>query len=759
MMCKHRALWGLLFAANFLLVTIQAGAQTYYYVRAGATSGAKTGADWSNAYTSLPSTLVRGAVYYVADGSYPSHAFRDAESGTTLITVRKATPADHGPGAGWSDSYGVGQAMFTAPFYFQKGYYLIDGAYRSGWTSGYGFKLNNNPAVTDTAVVFLGDTTPTTSKNVTIRYMEIEGSHSVNDAVNDSGVVFARGSHNCSISYCYIHNVGLCSFFMRGVTNSLIEHSFISRNDSSSALHAEGVSASEGVNNFTVRYNIWEDMEGTAFIATPSGNSYAGGNAIANWYIYGNVFRYSPGNAGLPSAQIRGGVGDGILAVFDIKVTGDLFFLNNTMVNVRDAAVCSSGCWTVADIEFGIGTTTTADRFYIKNNLWVNCTGLNALGSSGITDFQWKHNAYCGTTISDSDSNKQIISSNPLTDWANNNYRLTVNTAAGTPLPAPFDTDPDGRQRTTWSRGAYEFGGADTTAPTISAVSATSITTLAAIINWTTSESTTGSVQLGTTTSYGTTVAEANLTTTHAKAVTGLQSGTLYHYRIVATDSAGNSSTSGDYTFTTGTPDTTGPTVSVTAPSTGAVVSNTVTLTASATDSGSGMSNVIFLVDGSSVGTDSSSPFSVTWNSQSAANGSHTVTARATDAAGQPVHFQQRDGDGAESGPGHHSTDGEPDGPGGQCRGFQHSDVECHCQRHRRFRRGQRDLPGGRFVRGLGDHLALQHQLEQRVPGQRFAHGRRAGPGRRGQPDHDRQPHHHGAECHAEPDRGRLAVR
>ena len=78
-----------------LLLALALGAGTaeaaqVYCVRAGAT-GANTGADWNNAYTVLPATLVRGATYYVASGSYGAYTYDDAESGTTVITIKKAT--------------------------------------------------------------------------------------------------------------------------------------------------------------------------------------------------------------------------------------------------------------------------------------------------------------------------------------------------------------------------------------------------------------------------------------------------------------------------------------------------------------------------------------------------------------------------------------------------------------------------------------------------------------------------------------------
>jgi hypothetical protein len=96
---------------------------------------------------------------------------------------------------------------------------------------------------------------------------------------------------------------------------------------------------------------------------------------------------------------------------------------------------------------------------------------------------------------------------------------------------------------------------------------------------------------------------------------------TIHIYRIA--NNAGGSS------------DTTPPTVSTTAPTAGSTVSgSSVALSANASDN-VGVSGVQFKVDGSNVGSqDTTSPYSVTWNSTGVANGSHTITAVASDAAG-----------------------------------------------------------------------------------------------------------------------------
>lgn len=78
------------------------------------------------------------------------------------------------------------------------------------------------------------------------------------------------------------------------------------------------------------------------------------------------------------------------------------------------------------------------------------------------------------------------------------------------------------------------------------------------------------------------------------------------------------------------------PTVSLTAPAANATVSGTVTLTADASASATyslTVSSVNFEVDGASVGTAMSSPFTVMWDSTKVANGNHTLTAIVTDSA------------------------------------------------------------------------------------------------------------------------------
>lgn len=79
--------------------------------------------------------------------------------------------------------------------------------------------------------------------------------------------------------------------------------------------------------------------------------------------------------------------------------------------------------------------------------------------------------------------------------------------------------------------------------------------------------------------------------------------------------------------------DGTPPTATITAPANGAGVSGTVNVAATANDN-VGVDRVEFLLDGALLGSDATAPYAYAWNSATATNGSHVLTARAVDLAG-----------------------------------------------------------------------------------------------------------------------------
>ena len=80
-------------------------------------------------------------------------------------------------------------------------------------------------------------------------------------------------------------------------------------------------------------------------------------------------------------------------------------------------------------------------------------------------------------------------------------------------------------------------------------------------------------------------------------------------------------------------PDATPPTVAVSSPAGGATLASQVTVEASAQDD-TAVTAVDVAIDGSVVGTDTTAPYAVVWDTLFAANGPHTITAVAHDAIG-----------------------------------------------------------------------------------------------------------------------------
>ena len=116
----------------------------------------------------------------------------------------------------------------------------------------------------------------------------------------------------------------------------------------------------------------------------------------------------------------------------------------------------------------------------------------------------------------------------------------------------------------------------------------------------------------------------------------GLAGGT-YYYRVKAEDAAGNLSPASNEASATATTDTTPPTVSITAPSAGTTVSGSISVSANASDD-VGVAGVQFKLDGANLGAeDTTSPYSITWDTSTAANGSHTITAVARDTSNNPT--------------------------------------------------------------------------------------------------------------------------
>jgi hypothetical protein len=112
-----------------------------------------------------------------------------------------------------------------------------------------------------------------------------------------------------------------------------------------------------------------------------------------------------------------------------------------------------------------------------------------------------------------------------------------------------------------------------------------------------------------------------------------LSPSTLYHFTIASQTSAGETVSSSDFTFVTGSQ----LSVAITAPTTGATTAGTVSVSAVASGT-SGVAGVQFLLDGNKVGSEAlAAPFVMAWNTTAVADGTHTLSAIARDATGNSV--------------------------------------------------------------------------------------------------------------------------
>ena len=208
-----------------------------------------------------------------------------------------------------------------------------------------------------------------------------------------------------------------------------------------------------------------------------------------------------------------------------------------------------------------------------------------------------------------------------LAPSATYNYRIRAVDAAG--------------NQTISSNGTFTTAaGADTVAPSMpTGLTTTPISTTQINLSWNASTDNVGVTGYRVFRDGGSTPIATVTTTSYSDS--GLTASTTYQYTVVAIDAAGNASgPSVAASATTPAPDTTLPTATITSPTGTSPLSGTVTITATAADN-VGVAGVVFLVDGIALGNeDTTSPYSSTWDTTAAANGTHTLLARARDTAG-----------------------------------------------------------------------------------------------------------------------------
>ena len=274
------------------------------------------------------------------------------------------------------------------------------------------------------------------------------------------------------------------------------------------------------------------------------------------------------------------------------------YFANNARSEVYDKAYTNR-------IEFDLdpigGTMTTGAASYSLDG--INFTPLTVSGTNGI----YTANVPSGLAVG-----SIITLKIQGTDNSNNSLSYTFQLPVGG-APPPPDTTPPTVSITSPPSGTPPYTSAQTVTITATATDDVGVTRV---------DFYDGQTQKGTddTPPY-------NYNWSFTSADNGTHSWTAKAY-----DAAGNVGTSSALPLTVAiTPDTTPPTVSMTSPTNGSTVSGNVTVSANASDD-KAVAKVEFYRDsGIQIGTDNSYPYSITWNSTSTTNGSHTLYAKAYD--------------------------------------------------------------------------------------------------------------------------------
>lgn len=440
-----------------MLIAGQAMAANHY-VRDGASGD---GSDWTNACDDFAgscavASLVRGDTYYVADGSYAARTFNRAASSNLVITIKKATVADHGTSTGWDNAYGDGQAIFASPLTFSSDDWVLDGTTRDesnpplSWftSSAYGFKISNNANAAQRQVIF-----GAALDNFTMKYVWAEGrtgafsgaerrySIDTETGGTSTNLVFSRNLTTDSNQW----------YFLRGTNNTIIEYWAGDRLTGNDANHGDAINCYFTADNVTIRWGVARDActvgcTGMIPIADSLGTS-----TPPTVLIYGNLFYdygSTDGTAGFLGNASNGG--------------------NCTNCVVRNNTFIDGGGQFAANwgLQFGDGSGNTN-----QNNIWFEVNSQTPsfdLGTGATNNYN-----LCGTSATCTGTNAQTgVATTIFTNFASKNFRLSTATSCGVAVSPPYDVDMLGNVRGAdgcVDRGAFEFCtsgcGGDTTPP------------------------------------------------------------------------------------------------------------------------------------------------------------------------------------------------------------------------------------------------------------------------------------------------------
>jgi hypothetical protein len=539
------------FLLLFLLWPAMAFATNFAVIPGNANNG--DGSSWANAaspggagaYNALPTTLVRGSgnFYYIANPNnvtQPAYNCNTADSGTTLITIIKATPANHGGLASWSDSMATNQVTWTnsgataSVITFTTDHWLFDGvtgattalALQQGGSTGPGFAfLAGRPGSFDYVNYYpTGNTT-----DVTVRHTAL-GATSQDTAGNDEAIYVQNGGTTITYQYDYFWNLGkeMCiAVNFSGLTIDTCYGTDLAVTSSTVPNHGiifelTGPSCA----SFTLKnsmivdpFTSGDDITGWMMVYDYGG----GGGSLAGADIYNNIFSQTVGH----NTEHAGNGIFGMIASVSGTITTAHVYGNN--FNNLDTA----------NIIY-VQNTQDATSDLFKNNISYAC---------GTAGYQGSHFVYDTNAFKSGDTtigtNQQTLSSTPFNNVTGLDFTLSAAGYAlttGVTLGSPYTTDIWGIARGSavngWSLGAFN-------GPPAAPTGITAGTTTTSSIPWTLTDHASGTAsflwQISSNggSSYTSDGTSGTGVVTHTSI--GLAAGTAYKEQAAATNTEGTS--------------------------------------------------------------------------------------------------------------------------------------------------------------------------------------------------------------------------
>ncbi len=530
-------------------------------------------------------------------------------------------------------------------------------------TSGSGFTLNKNLTIqgqganstfiqasstyntADRSVFTIASGKTITLKNLTIRYGKVTSGNS-GGGITNNGTLTVQ---NCTITqnaYNTTSSYGAGGIFNYDSTTLTISTSTISSNTWNGTYYGSGGIYSNQSTTVTITASTLNGNAATSTNPSTFAYSYAEPSGAFGTYRFGTDIITNSTISGNSTNAYAGA----IQGYYDSSFT----LTNNTIVN-NTATQGAGGI---------LYESLSGSNMILKNNILANNTGGGTAndfyvvsGSAGmVTDNGYNivefstNKTFSATGNITGDQSSLNLDSALAANGSSGPYTFALltgsvainagTTSANSTVSIPTRDQRGATRSGATDIGAYEFGGGgipDTTSPSVTFTSPTTSAIVSGSVTLTatsTDETAVAGVTfyVDSTTKIGSEITATSSPSTYTTTWTssGVSDG-AHSLIAVARDSSNNYATSSSVSITV---DNTVPTVSFTAPTASSTVSGSISITATSTDVTSGVAGVKFYLDNVLLGSeDTSSPYSITYNTASSTNASHNLIAVARDNA------------------------------------------------------------------------------------------------------------------------------